>query len=112
MLWAESVEPALGARRAFLERARDMLGWEIPGGGPSILLGCVGIGELEALDILERAGVRASPGGAFGALTPAVRLSFSGVGIAGAEQAVDYLAASHQNFQSGPAPLRDSAAGL
>ncbi|MFD5315830.1 pyridoxal phosphate-dependent aminotransferase [Streptomyces sp. NPDC127098] len=87
------VEPTQDARRAFTSRAADLLGWHVAGGGPSLLLECEGTDERRAVAALTDAGLRVSPGAAFGAPRPSVRLAFSGTDPAGATTAAECFAA-------------------
>jgi DNA-binding transcriptional MocR family regulator len=111
-LRSDCVEPTLAARTAFADRTRDLLGWNVPGGGLSVLLACLDTTQDTAKDTtqdtghetagetaektavarLAAAGLRVSPGSAFGSPVPSVRLAFSGTTVAEAGQAAERIA--------------------
>ncbi|MGC4813659.1 aminotransferase class I/II-fold pyridoxal phosphate-dependent enzyme [Micromonospora sp. DT228] len=98
-LWADCVEPTLDARRAFTERVAELVGWRVPGGGLSLLLGCDGVDEDAAVQLLEEHGLRVSRGAAFGSDKPSVRLAFSGANRADSALAADVLATFTEIFR-------------
>ncbi|MGW3421551.1 pyridoxal phosphate-dependent aminotransferase [Streptomyces phaeochromogenes] len=77
----ECAEPTVEARQMFVASVRSALGWyeQDEVGGVAVLLGLRGLDENAALALFAERGVRVSPGSAFGAPGPAVRLAFSGV---------------------------------
>ncbi|MFI1417022.1 pyridoxal phosphate-dependent aminotransferase [Streptomyces sp. NPDC020731] len=87
----ECAEPTVEARQVFVASVRSALGWyeQDDVGGVAVLLGLRGLDEDAALALFAEHGVRVSPGSAFGAPGPAVRLAFSGVT---ARQAADAAA--------------------
>lgn len=91
-LWTDCVEPTLAARQAFARRAGELLGWDVPGRGPCLLLACVGIPEATGVELLAGRGLRVSPGSAFGSPVDSVRLSFSGTTAAQAHAAAEAMA--------------------
>jgi DNA-binding transcriptional MocR family regulator len=86
------IEPTLAARAAFTAHVGNLLGWEFVGGGPSVHLRCDGSGEQHTVEALLGAGVLVSPGSAFDAPVPSVRLAFSGTDEAGARAAAEQIA--------------------
>lgn len=90
----ECAEPTVEARRAFVASVRSALGWyerdEV--GGVAVLLGLRGLAEDAAIALFAEHGVRVSPGSAFGAPGPAVRLAFSGVTPRQATDAAELVA--------------------
>lgn len=90
----ECAEPTVEARQAFVARVRSTLGWyeQDEVGGVAVLLGLRGLDEDAALALFAEHGVRVSPGSAFGAPAPAVRLAFSGVTARQATEAAELVA--------------------
>ena len=91
-LWADCVEPTLDARLAFARRAGELLGFDVRGRGPCLLLACVGISEAAGIELLAGQGLRVSAGSAFGSPVDSVRLSFSGPTVAEAQAAAEAVA--------------------
>lgn len=104
-LWADCVKPTMLARAAFVRRTRELLGWDIPGGGSSLVLACVGIDETSGLALLAERGLLASPGSAFDSPLPSVRLAFSCVTVAEARTAAESVARVGSSFRPGPRPV-------
>ncbi len=100
-LWADCVEPTLAAARAFAERIGELTGWRIPDPRPAVMLECHGMEEPAALELLAERGLAVSPGAAFGAPRPSVRLAFSGSTVTQAQRAADTVAKEWHRF--GPA---------
>jgi DNA-binding transcriptional MocR family regulator len=90
-LWADCVEPTLDARQAFTRRVDELLGWNIPGGGPCVLLDCVDMDEATVIALLAGQGLQASPGSAFENPVDSIRLSFSGTTAAEAKEAAERI---------------------
>ncbi len=86
------VEPTLEARRIFTDRMGELLGWELPAGGMSLVLVWDGMTEKRVLAEFEAQGLRVGPGSAFGAEPGSIRLAFSGVDASEAAQAADRVA--------------------
>lgn len=103
-LWADCVEPTVEARQAFVCRTGELLGWQIHGGGPSLVLDCVDTDEVAAVALLAERGLRVSTGSAFGSPRACVRLSFSGTTVAEAEAAADRVASRARLFRPSGAP--------
>lgn len=98
-LWADCVEPTVAARQAFADRASELLGWEDPTGGPSMLLSCANVTEPDAVALLAAAGVRVSRGSAFDCPDPSVRLAFSGVTLSEAKAVAEVFARLEAAFR-------------
>jgi DNA-binding transcriptional MocR family regulator len=103
-LRADCVEPSVDARAACVDRLAQLLGWELPGAGLSVVLACSRPAPLDSaaggdssseageLSRLAEAGILASPGAAFGMPVASIRLAFSGVDAAQAREAADRIA--------------------